>query len=702
MGFIKKTFSQFVQNKPVESQQKSNDILAPLDEIRKMQSSVQQGLFDTQMYYEKARQMANEFGLSGKNVKFLNKVPEFLGKISQHNSMIQTRLGYIRTTERELKNFIGKIKGAQKEKLEKSHGSFYNLVDPNNTKSKEDLKYDQNLGHDPLLSPPEHVPDDSEGNITVWEDKTNRKGDKIFKSWQSNGKPVWHSTIEQPFYKRDTDLIRKHRQDVGSMPFFIEKLHGRTIDNKTYKVNPMDLKKTALDYPNRMVFPAFLDTFDDSYSTEWSDYSFIGRSDSVYIYNKTQRTISLTFYLISDFSADIFQAATEEINQFYEKKNAKVDDQGRQTVSNIAPINNPNNITDPTLLEEFNKVAQEKVERAMEGDLTLDEQRTASFYMKSYIENFLNWGTGTANVPENLANGNFGFIPGTTGTPEQMWARATFLAQTCYPWYRKDGKMKEQPFIRLRLGDWFDVIAKVDNLSFAPEDFGWDFNVSPNIGNIPMGMKVTMSLTIIHQDAPTSDYARFYYRKDFDSNTSLTYVPDVLKQSLTKDQILDRLQQDSQAFAQLFREPKITDKNPGAFANVGDINDENSIPMVSAYAQKLETHADILKQFQVLNIPKKSLDMGEKLSKGVKSAASLLKTKQKLKNFFKHGDSELTQELNSLANAPLKIIKETNQITDFNIADKLPGLVDKLEVGESTIKGVSALSGITDKTKRNV
>ena len=214
MGFIKKAFSQFVQNKPVESQQKSNDLLAPLDELRKMQSSVQQGLFDTQMYYEKARQMANEFGLSGKNVPGLNKVPEFLGQISKYNQLIQTRLGYIRTTERELKNFIGKIKGAQKDKLEKSHGSFFNLVDPAHTKSKDDLTFDQSRNHDPLLSPPEHVGDDSEGNITVWEDKTNRRGDKIFKSWQSNGKPVWHSTIEQPFYKRDTDLIRKYRQDI--------------------------------------------------------------------------------------------------------------------------------------------------------------------------------------------------------------------------------------------------------------------------------------------------------------------------------------------------------------------------------------------------------------------------------------------------------------------------------------------------------
>ena len=670
MGFIKKAFSQFVQNKPVESQQKSNDLLAPLDELRKMQSSVQQGLFDTQMYYEKARQMAAEFGLSGKNVPVLNKVPEFLGQISKYNQLIQTRLGYIRTTERELKNFIGKIKGAQKDKLEKSHGSFFNLVDPAHTKSKDDLTFDQSRNHDPLLSPPEHVGDDSEGNITVWEDKTNRKGDKIFKAWQSNGKPVWQSTLEEPFYKRNALKVTNLRESPGSMPFFIEKLHGRTIDNKTYKVNAInDKESSALLYPNRMVFPAFLDTFDDSYSTEWSDYSFIGRSDSVYIYNKTQRTISLTFYLISDFSADLMIAAADDLRKFNEKKGAQATDKGRTTQTGV----------DMTAKERQTQREKEDNEATgMSGELTIEEQRIAQAYMKEYMMNFIHWGNGAANVAENTDIGNFGFIPGTTGTPEQLWARATFLAQCMYPWYRKDGKMKEQPFIRLRLGDWFDVIAKVDNLSFAPEDFGWDLNVSPNVGNIPMGLKVTMSLTIIHQDAPTSDYARFYYRKDFDSK-GLTYVPSVLTQSLTKDSVIDTLFTDTEKFQQLFGEVLVNSDHPIS-ANLinNDINDQNSVPMVAAYAQKLETHSSLMKQFEVLNLPKKSLDMGEKLSKQVKSAADLVKTKQKLKNFFKHGDSALTQELNALANAPLKIIKEVKQITDFDIADKLPNMIKKI------------------------
>lgn len=692
MGFIKKAFSQFVQNKPVQGTVNKNDVLAPLDEIRKMQSSVQQGLFDTQMYYEKATQMAAQFGLTGKNVKFLNKVPEFLGQVSKYNQLIQTRLGYIRTTERELQNFIGKVKGAQKAKLEKSHGSFFNLVDPAHTKDKSDLVADPRTGHDPLLSPPEHIADDSEANITEWEDKTNRKGDKIFKSWQSNGKPVWHSTMEEPSYKRNALKVANLREAPGSMPFFIEKLHGRTIDNKTYKLNAInDKDPNPLMYPNRMVFPAFIDTFDDSYSTEWSDYSFIGRSDSVYIYNKTARTITLSFYLISDFSADIMIAAADDLRKFNESKNTRVDEAGRTTTTGV------------DMSAKERQTLREKEDTAksgMEGELTIDEQKLAQAYMKEYMTNFLNWGNGTANVAENTDLGNFGFIPGTTGTPEQLWARATFLAQSCYPWYRKDGKMKEQPFIRLRLGDWFDVVAKVDNLSFAPEDFGWDLNVSPNIGNIPMGMKVTMSLTVIHQDAPTSDYARFYYRKDFDSK-GLTYVPSVLTQSITKDSVIDALYNDSQKFSSLFGEVVVNSDHPISANLVSDdINDQNSIPMVAAYAQKLETHSGLMKQFEVLNLPKKSLDMGSKLSQQVKSAADLIKTKGKLKSFFKHGDSQLTKELNLLANAPLQIIKQVGQVTDFNIADKFPGMVDKLEAGESLIKGVSAFSGIADKTKQ--
>lgn len=693
MGFIKKAFSSFVSGKTSEGNQQSNDALRSLDEIRKMQGSVQQGLFETQQYYEKATQMFNNFGLSGKNVNFLNKVPEFLGQVSKYNQLVETRLGYIRTTERELKNFIGKIKGAQKAKIDKEHGSFYNLADPSKIANPESLQYNHELNHDPMLSPPEHVPDDSEGNITEWEDKTNRKGDKIFKSWQSNGRPVWHSTMEEPSYKRNALKVANLREAPGSMPFFIEKLHGRTIDNKTYKLNAInDKDPNPLMYPNRMVFPAFIDTFDDSYSTEWSDYSFIGRSDSVYIYNKTARTITLSFYLISDFSADIMIAAADDLRKFNESKNTRVDDAGRTTTTGV------------DMSAKERQTLREKEDTAksgMQGELTIDEQKLAQAYMKEYMMNFLNWGNGTANVAENTDLGNFGFIPGTTGTPEQLWARATFLAQSCYPWYRKDGKMKEQPFIRLRLGDWFDVVAKVDNLSFAPEDFGWDLNVSPNIGNIPMGMKVTMSLTVIHQDAPTSDYARFYHRKDFDSK-GLTYVPSVLTQSITKDSVIDALYNDSQKFTSLFGEVVVNSDHPISANLVSDdINDQNSIPMVAAYAQNIETHSKIMEQFQVLNLPKKSIGMGKKLADNIKSSAKLLKTKGMLKNYFKHGDSKLTQELNSLANAPLKLVKEVNQISDFNIADKFPGMVEKLEAGSSGIKGVSALSGIGDTFKNN-
>ena len=57
-------------------------------------------------------------------------------------------------------------------------------------------------------------------------------------------------------------------------------------------------------------------------------------------------------------------------------------------------------------------------------------------------------------------------IPGlVSDTPEGLWTKMTFLAQCVYPYYRSDGKMKEQPFVRVRIGDFYDVVGIIESVS---------------------------------------------------------------------------------------------------------------------------------------------------------------------------------------------------------------------------------------------
>lgn len=365
---------------------------------------------------------------------------------------------------------------------------------------------------------------DGKGNVKI-----------TYKSWiNPDGTPNQntYSTPDNPFTEKINAMLEEQRkQTPGSYKFFIEKLHGKSIDGSFFKKNLIVPGQTRADLPNRMVFPAYIINFNDSYAPSWADYKFIGRGEKVYVYEETTRTLSLEFYMMSDFSVDILanaitnyqnltnKAATGKDNTKLDATSPSVSGNGQQTP--------PGNTLDP------NGKAYDINKQPVTPDEILKEIRRL----------LPDWGNGT--FPDNsfLRGEKTGFVSGQySGTPEQIWARKTFLAQCCYAWYRKDGKMKEQPFIRVRIGDFLDVVAKVDSLDFTTEDFDMDLNPSV-IGAQPMGVRVAMRMTIIHEDEPTSDYPHFYHRKDFDTNPNDNpyKAPDNLSEtSLTLDSALDK------------------------------------------------------------------------------------------------------------------------------------------------------------------
>jgi hypothetical protein len=273
------------------------------------------------------------------------------------------------------------------------------------------------------------------------------------------------------------------KQTAGSFKFFIEKLHGKTADgrwNVKNKIYKRDEDKKPSDLPNRMVFPAYIANYNDGYSANWGDYSFLGRSEKVHIYQNTSRELTLEFYLLSDFSSDLLFLAADQ--------------------------------------------------KALEA----------------YKRSLPNWGDGTFPDPLYTKDGNReGFVPSfVSGTTEMLWHRYTFLAQCVYPWYRADGKMKEQPFVRLRIGDFYDVVGIITRLNSSNENFELDLNKSARnnesiIGEIPLALKITLQMTIVHDEEPSSTYYKFYNAKAYDNGA--TSFPSMSSSSKTKDTVLDSL-----------------------------------------------------------------------------------------------------------------------------------------------------------------
>jgi len=324
------------------------------------------------------------------------------------------------------------------------------------------------------------------------------KGKKeiLFKGWSKFGKPDpdKYSTPSNPMSDKVARMLEEYRKtSPGSYKFFIEKLHGKSVDGTFYTKNPIQAGKTRIDYPNRMVFPAYIMAFNDSYQAQWSDYSFIGRGEKVWIYQNTSRELTIEFYMISDFSVDLLNLAIEE-SRYNNNPLIKASPDSKWKANANLNANTFSSMKDIV----------QNIKGVINPADTLAE-----------IKRLLpDWGLGAYPVSSIINGNDSGFVPGMiSGTPEMMWARLTFLAQCIYPWYRKDGKLKEQPFVRIRIGDFIDSIAKINSLTLN-EYNEFDIDLNPSVvGAIPMGVRVVLSMSIVHEEEPNSNYSRFYWRK---------------------------------------------------------------------------------------------------------------------------------------------------------------------------------------------
>lgn len=323
--------------------------------------------------------------------------------------------------------------------------------------------------------------------VTGYKSKTSATPpEKLFKSWvvvNGSDSTKWTSDGSKSFYpdRPYSDYADRILQDAatsndfpGTYKFFIEKLHGRYSDGTPYKMNgvtnPQQLANGNMNLTNRMVFSAYIDNYNDSYTVNWGEYNLLGRADPVPSYKSTTREMVLEFTLMADFSKELMLAM----------------DKNRESLNQYDPYS--------------------------------DALLSAIINMNGF-----NWGLGQISQPLIYPDGSRigGHIPGMySDTTEGLWSKITFLSQCCYPFYRDDGKMKEQPIIRMRIADFYDVIVYLKSFQIQMTTFDGgpmvDISPSVSIGNIPVGVKVTMSGTVIHNHEPSSTYCGFYNRREYD------------------------------------------------------------------------------------------------------------------------------------------------------------------------------------------
>lgn len=502
-----------------------------------------------------------------------------------------------------------------------------------------------------------HARDNSIADKESFEVQERPPGDqrqKLFKSWirPNTERPLGIGTPGTPSapmsQKIDEMLANANnaQQLVGSYKFFIEKLHGRRVrdgSGEPYRKNPIESRSDEFwpdDLENRMVFPTYVTAFNDGYDVSWSDYKFIGRGEPVWIWEQTTRNLTLEFYIMNDFSAELLRIASE-INNNAQEANLG-GNQGQSSDGNLDAT------TD--LTQTIQTIGGFKDDQLVDpaGNPIDNVTPEAQEKFEELLRLFPDWGTGTTPFPTQTRGGRTGFVQGQfSGTPELLWRRATFLAQCVYGWYRQDGKLKEQPFVRVRIADFFDVVAVINSLQYTQDEFDVDLNPS-SMGAIPMGIKVAINMTIVHEDEPTSDYFRYYHNSSFDTPQTETNKK---KYSTEPTKTGDTTMDSSMSGSPLFDRFRQTPQSPLEFPENASLFQSNLNDLDSSL-RELEASSGNLNDIAKKERLKRVLQNTQRLLKVRRAVEALTVEDQPVSGIVREG-AEKVRQTTSMANQPI-------------------------------------------------
>lgn len=179
---------------------------------------------------------------------------------------------------------------------------------------------------------------------------------------------------------------------------------------------------------SKEIFPAYIKDINEQFNATWSQRSYIGRSEDVYIYNNASRSFNLDFTL---FATNNDLPLTRNVP---DSTTGPVIDLG----ANGLPIPVSKLITVPGLLDS----------------------------------------SAAALMDNNISK-------------TDLWRKIEFLESVCYPSYDEDGRFAKSPFCILDLGALYEnqlMIVQSVNISYDP--LVWDLNdkyYTPMFVNITLG-----------------------------------------------------------------------------------------------------------------------------------------------------------------------------------------------------------------------
>jgi hypothetical protein len=112
-------------------------------------------------------------------------------------------------------------------------------------------------------------------------------------------------------------------------------------DLVTFKIGVLGVESEKTNY---MQFRSIIDSFSDSYSSDWSAQTYMGRGEKLYKYNSFDRSISISFTVVAQSQAEMF-GMYQKLNYLASTVTPQYTDHGYMT-GNIAKLTVGNYVKD--------------------------------------------------------------------------------------------------------------------------------------------------------------------------------------------------------------------------------------------------------------------------------------------------------------------------------------------------------------------
>jgi hypothetical protein len=325
-----------------------------------------------------------------------------------------------------------------------------------------------------------------------------------------------------------------------------------------YKVDGSSVQQFNFSFTNyangiTMYFPPYIKSYRNDANVDWAAHDFLGRPESIYTYNKSNRSGSIQFVVLTDYAEKIkfgvdyptnqdkFFSTTKKFSNssrvFEEKliksKIKKLEDENSKLNKQLAQANTLASPTDTATINKEISENQKTISQLQEQLKNYQPTKGATpYYEFGNNTNYQQalYGSVSQNTPWEVTDTlkyiteiekNLLFVPGFfSGSKADFQTKMDFLMKMTRPAKNLSNSsfaFTRPPVCHVVLGDWFDYDIIIDSVSFDYSESVWTLDenyesrVQPMFATVDVNFKIVGSYGGGGRPPLATDVNGFFY-----------------------------------------------------------------------------------------------------------------------------------------------------------------------------------------------